>query len=491
MSSTKTLNQRDISTSALQDAPPCTLPSQVTIDEPSNIKKDVTKLTVATTVMASDASEASALFEDLRDNSEVIKASIRKTLTKRAATSVYQLYDEKGVWQKIARHPMFENVTLGVICANAMWMAVDTDWNKYDTLPEAEPIFQIMEHAFCFYFTSELLIRFMSFRNKFDCRKDAWFVFDSCLVMMMVVEDWILLIVAALANTEAKFPLGNASVLRLLRLLRLSRLVRMLRSLPELMVLVTAMVQAIRSVMYVMTLLLLTTYVFAIACTQLSADTDMGKQYFVNVALSMYSLVVYATFLDNLGDFCNTIRAESELVVAVVILFIFVSSMTLMNMLLGVLVEVVGTVSSEEKEDMKKQLVADQIISVADELDENSNGRISCAEFCEILHSTTALRALQKVGVDPEDVVDFVGLIFTNDAGVEIDLSFEAFLEQVFELRAANSATIRDIKFLWSHAMPKVDHWLSEVEHLKEKFARIERKIGSALADVQYLLDTA
>merc|ERR1719316_2601341 len=133
----------------------------------------------------------------------------------------------------------------------------------------------------------------------------------------------------------------------------------MLRSLPELMVLVTAMVQAIRSVMYVMTLLLLTTYVFAIACTQLSVDTDMGKQYFVNVALSMYSLVVYATFLDNLGDFCNTIRAESELVVAVVILFIFVSSMTLMNMLLGVLVEVIGTVTSEEKEDMKKQLVAD------------------------------------------------------------------------------------------------------------------------------------
>merc|ERR1719178_586479 len=113
----------------------------------------------------------------------------------------------------------------------------------------------------------------------------------------MISEDWILLIVAAATNTKAKFPLGDVSILRLLRLLRLARLMRMLRSMPELMVLVKAMITAIESVLYVLGLLVGVLYVAGILCTQLSLETDMGTLYFGNVAHSMYSLLVYATFL--------------------------------------------------------------------------------------------------------------------------------------------------------------------------------------------------
>merc|ERR1719399_1513747 len=93
---------------------------------------------------------------------------------------------------------------------------------------------------------------------------------------------------------------GGTSILRLFRLLRLSRLTRMLRSLPELLILIKGMATAMKSVAYVMALLVLITYVFAIAFTQLAVGTGVGDDLFANIAHSMYSLLIYATLLDDL-----------------------------------------------------------------------------------------------------------------------------------------------------------------------------------------------
>merc|ERR1719236_424897 len=124
---------------------------------------------------------------------------------------------------------------------------------------------------------------------------------------MMVMETWVLLIVMSASGSSGGSPLGgNTSILRLFRLLRLSRLMRMLRSLPELMILIKGMVTAMKSVVYVMCLLVIITYVFAIAFTQLAVGTPtIGEDYFANVAHSMYSLLIYATLLDNLSAFMD------------------------------------------------------------------------------------------------------------------------------------------------------------------------------------------
>merc|ERR1712167_342754 len=90
-----------------------------------------------------------------------------------------------------------------------------------------------------------------------------------------------------------------------------SRLSRMLRSLPELMILIKGMVTAMKSVSYVMGLLILITYVFAIAFTQLAVGTEtLGDDFFANIAHSMYSLLIYATLLDDLSYFTDALRFE-------------------------------------------------------------------------------------------------------------------------------------------------------------------------------------
>ena len=45
-----------------------------------------------------------------------------------------------------------------------------------------------MENLFCVYFCVELGFRFGAFKQKKNCAKDAWFVFDSVLVGLMVPE---------------------------------------------------------------------------------------------------------------------------------------------------------------------------------------------------------------------------------------------------------------------------------------------------------------
>merc|ERR1712139_754129 len=102
------------------------------------------------------------------------------------------MYKDTGVWQYIAKSSLFGNVTLAVIGTNALWLAVDTDMNDSTILLDAHPVFQVVENMFCTYFFFELLVRFMAFKWKRNCLKDPWFVFDSSLVLLMVLETWVM-----------------------------------------------------------------------------------------------------------------------------------------------------------------------------------------------------------------------------------------------------------------------------------------------------------
>eukprot|EP00929_Paragymnodinium_shiwhaense_P120734 TRINITY_DN9276_c0_g2_i1.p1 TRINITY_DN9276_c0_g2~~TRINITY_DN9276_c0_g2_i1.p1 ORF type:complete len:323 (+),score=99.26 TRINITY_DN9276_c0_g2_i1:2-970(+) len=314
---------------------------------------------------------------------------------------------------------------------------------------------------------------------------------------MMVMETWVFVAIAG----DGESPLGDAAILRLFRLLRLSRLLRMMRSLPELMILIKGMVTAMQSVVYVMLLLLVVTYVFAIACTQLSDGTEFKETYFAHVALSMYSLMVYATFLDNLADFCEAIRAESPVVLFVVSVFICLSALTVMNMLIGVLCEVIEAVAETEREEMLVQSIGSTLGRILKEIDENGNGTISFEEFKKILQIPDALRALQDVGVDPVGAVDFAEMFFVEN-GKFIELSFGRFMELMLDLRSTNVATVKDIMNLWKQAEWKIQECDRETKRNKEKLedlafelaelkrsvARIEGQLAAVVAEVQTLV---
>mmetsp|Transcript_39677 Transcript_39677/g.71399 ORF Transcript_39677/g.71399 Transcript_39677/m.71399 type:complete len:534 (+) Transcript_39677:98-1699(+) len=375
------------------------------------------------------------------------KSRVQEALAKKTY-NVFDAYFEEGITQKIAKSALFENVTLSVIMLNGLWLAYDTDVNEASTLLDAEIQFQIAENIFCVYFVFEWTVRFAAFRNKCDGLQDGWFCFDSLLVALMVFDAWIVTIYQAVSGGSFG-DTGFLSILRLFRLLRLLRMARMLRSMPELMILVNGMLAAMRSVFFVMCLLILIMYVFAIIFTQLAKGTTMGSFYFPNIQHSMYSLLIYGTFLDDLARFCDEIGRESYPCLGLVFLFILLASCTVLNMLIGVLCEVVSAVADNEKEEMNLAFVSDKLHSLLYNLDEDRDGHISKAEFMKILSFPEAVRALEEVEIDPIAVVDFADFIFGMGTGSNI--SFEEFMEVLLNLRSCNTATIRDIVDLKKH----------------------------------------
>eukprot|EP00440_Ansanella_granifera_P069689 gb/GFBE01075610.1/.p1 GENE.gb/GFBE01075610.1/~~gb/GFBE01075610.1/.p1 ORF type:complete len:589 (+),score=133.58 gb/GFBE01075610.1/:1-1767(+) len=425
---------------------------------------------------------------------EDIKTKVREAIVKKKVEySVHVFYYETGCFQWIAKHQLFENVTLFVIALNAIYIAVDTDWNKERPLEamasrdlESSPLpWRVMEYAFCAYFTMELTIRFAAFAKKCNCCRDGWFVFDTLLVLLMVLETWILPGVRA-ATGWSLDAMGNTGVLRLFRLLRLSRLLRMLKSLPELMILIRGMVAAVSSVFYVMCLLVAITYVFAIMMTQLAVDTQVGDMYFASVPLAMYSLFIHVTFMDDLAQFTNDLKDEMWPLLALSLVFVVIGSLTLMNMLVGVLCEVVSAVAVTEREELHANIVMDKMQHILHSLDENSDKRISYAEFSMMIEKPEALRCLQDVGVNPLHVIDFADLFFF-EGGQPIELTFEEFMDVVLDLRESNQATVKDLRWLWCQIKNSTNTTLTRVE---QKVDSLSQRLETTASDLSRKIDS-
>mmetsp|Transcript_95664 Transcript_95664/g.275649 ORF Transcript_95664/g.275649 Transcript_95664/m.275649 type:complete len:693 (+) Transcript_95664:105-2183(+) len=389
-------------------------------------------------------------------DANAMKERIRNAVL-REEYDVAQFYHKEGIWQAIARHGHFEKLTLFVIAMNALWIWVDTDLNSAEVLINAEPVFQIAEHCFCVYFSFEWTVRFKSFRVKRHGLRDGWFVFDSCLVFMMVAETWVMTSIMLMSGGGGGGGLGNASILRMARLLRLSRMARMarlFRAMPELLILIKGMVAATRSVLFTLCLLAIILYVFGIAFRQLVGETVRnadGELYFGSVFTAMHTLLLDGTLMDGTGSVVKALARESFAYVAMFYLFILLAALTVMNMLIGVLCEVVTAVASTEKEQITVNYVKTQLQKAFHEggLDKDKDGKISKEEFSRILEFPEAFRALEECGVDVMNLVDNIDFIFVDDSDddqiKERQLSFSDFMELVLSLRGCNTATVKDI----------------------------------------------
>jgi len=376
------------------------------------------------------------VFADPEEVKNMVRQAVRKD-----DYNVADFYCHRSCWAKLAMNQYFDYLTLSVIGFNALWMSIDTDYNHETVLNNAHVVFQIAEHSVCAYFTFEICVRYLAFQNKRHCLYDLWFIFDFVLVFMTIAETWIMSIIIACTSATNDGKLKNASLLRLLRLLRLARmarLIRLLRAVPELMILVKGMAMASRSVLLTLFLLGLIIYVFAITFTQL---TDGQIHYFVDVPNSMNTLLLHGCFLEDLPDVVNESGAVNPFFGVLLVCFVLLASMTVMNMLVGVLVEVVSVVAAVEKETLQVNFVRSKLQSTLQDLDTNGDHLISRNEFESIIVQPQAARALQEVGCDVVGLIDFTDFIFEQNDNI----TFNEFMDTVLELRGTNGATVKDI----------------------------------------------
>jgi voltage-gated sodium channel len=399
---------------------------------------------------------------------EAMLNQVRSELTK-PAYDVSQFYWDTGYAQRIAVDYYFEMTTLTIITINAIWLAIDADFNKN---PDATPLtFLVVDNFFCAYFTIEWIVRFGAFQYKVNCCRDPWFVFDSILCLLMVLETWVLPICMILvAESGSNFDASGFRLLRLLRLTRTARMAKVLRAMPELLIMIKGMIAAARSVFFTLVLLMIIIYIYAIAYRQITSGLEWksGQTYFRTVPDSMLSLLLHGTFPD-FAAMCYELAADHWGLLVLQLTFVLLSSVTVLNMLVGVLCEVVSTVAIVEREGLAAQHVKAHFMAALRVSDVNGDERVGKEEFQNLLANPDTVNIMSMVGVDVLGLLELSDFFFKD----EKTISFDDFFTTVLQLRGTNTATVKDIvdtrKFIMQELADFEERVCSSIDGIDKK----------------------
>merc|ERR1719355_428916 len=134
------------------------------------------------------------------------------------------------------------------------------------------------------------------------------------------------------------------------------------------------------------------------------------------MGMSMLTLFVNGTLLDDLTSALGEIAEFGGHAYAwVFIVYILLAAFTVLNMLIGVLCEVVTKTAAEEQEAMMIREVQFQLKSVFDEIDVDGSGVISSEEFGHMSKNETALAALTGLGIEPKHLIALGDTLFEDD----------------------------------------------------------------------------
>jgi len=410
-------------------------------------------------------------------DADAMKEKARRALMQ-PQYDVFDYYHEEGFFQYIAKSAWFDNITIFLVCVNAIWIAIEIDNNDAAVLLDADLIFVVVEQAFCTYFFFEVLIRFFAFASKRYAIKDFWFVFDFVLVSNMVIETWLIPVIMLSLNVRSSDFNIDLSVLRMVRmvkLLRLSRIARILRAIPELVIIVKAIGFAARSVLIFFLLWLVIIYLFAVVMTQLTGsdpDSEVSRIYFPDVLTAMSTLLLDGI----LADWAPLIHAMgiNPLWWIILLIFVLLASVTIMYMLVGVLVEVVGVIAAAEKEGMTVFYVATKLREKMQLMGHNTEAPITKSQLQGILIEPDVCQMLTAVNVDVVVLMDSLEMIYEDLGKQGGSMTFEKMVDLVLNGRGANVATVRDTKELLRILKSIVKTSCAEIEKkLSDEFSHV------------------
>jgi len=381
-------------------------------------------------------------------------------------------YSANGLFANLARSTPFESLTLLIIVVNAIWVAVDLDYNTSSRLFEALWIFPLMESLFCAFFCCELFIRLMAYRRISFAMHDLWFLFDFFLVVLMIFETWLLQIYLQLGGRGDDGMLGRATVLRLLRL---TRMARAMQAVPELKTIVRGMLAGVRSVGIIFILLSGITYVFAIILRQLTRDTEVGAVRFSSVPKACYSLLIEGLMPDN-SVMMEELSHETWFLGVVFFFFILLAAWTIMNMLIGIICDVVRSVAESEEDRRELQGMTTKLERMLRSID-SFDGTISKRDFGKFMSAQETMKALSVAGVDVLALIDEVEGMFSEVPALR--LSVEELAEIVGQFRSNHAATTRSIAGLRTILRSQADKSLEAMEEIRDLVKALRPNDGS------------
>lgn len=331
----------------------------------------------------------------------------------------------------IVKSGAFAFVQMSAIILNTICIGLDVDHNGPQATETTQMVFKVVDHVFCAFFTVEIILRFGAMHREQSVRKAArrilnkhrMFIFDSSLVFFMVVETWVLPLWSHLEGKETdEHGLGMVASLRLLRLLRLSRIGRIARLLnffPEIFMVAKSIIASTRAVLCTFAVILLILYIFAIVFKAQAEGSEAIEKFYPSVLHAMYTLLIYGAFMDNVGDMCDTLLNEDPGLAVLFFCFLFLSNLTMLNMLIGAICDVANDVSTKERQLAAAANLKEDLMEFFECFDIDVHKGISRRELDLLLGNPDVVQMLERHDVDVTILMSLKDAVFQDSIMID------------------------------------------------------------------------
>jgi voltage-gated sodium channel len=227
--------------------------------------------------------------------------------------------------QRLKDNRWFEFFVISVILLSALEIGLKT----YDLSETTLFIMSYLDVSITLFFLVEILIRFFAEPNKRQFFKNGWNVFDSLVVAISLI------------------PVDEASMALLVRLVRVFRVLRLISVVSELRMLINSLLQALPQLGYVMLLMFIIFYIYAAVGSYVFEA--INPVLWGDVAVAMLTLFRVMTFEDWTDVMYETMEVY-PLSWVYYLTFIFLSAFAFLNMVIGIVVNVIEDEHRKERE---------------------------------------------------------------------------------------------------------------------------------------------
>ncbi|GFD88549.1 hypothetical protein KUL152_07750 [Tenacibaculum sp. KUL152] len=247
-----------------------------------------------------------------------------------------QASELQNKFERIRANKWFEAFVISVIVISALLVGAKT----YELPAGFSSITLFLDWFISAFFLTEITIRFLAEKRKRYFFRSFWNWFDTLIVIISLI------------------PADDTELALIARLVRVFRVLRMISIIPELRILLVSLVKALPQLGYVMLLMFIIFYIYAAVGSTLFEN--INPVLWGDITISMLTLFRIMTFEDWTDVMYETQEVYS-LSWIFYLTFIFFTAFAFLNMVIGIVVNVMERENEKARAEKQAELLAEQV----------------------------------------------------------------------------------------------------------------------------------
>ncbi|CAA0359550.1 Kef-type K+ transport system NAD-binding protein [Alteromonas alvinellae] len=247
-----------------------------------------------------------------------------------------QASELQNKFERIRANKWFEAFVISVIVISALLVGAKT----YELPAGMSSVTLFLDWFISAFFLTEITIRFLAEKKKRYFFKSFWNWFDTLIVIISLI------------------PADDTELALIARLVRVFRVLRMISIIPELRILLVSLVKALPQLGYVMLLMFIIFYIYAAVGSTLFET--INPVLWGDITISMLTLFRIMTFEDWTDVMYETQEVYS-LSWIFYLTFIFFTAFAFLNMVIGIVVNVMERENEKARAEKEAALLEEQI----------------------------------------------------------------------------------------------------------------------------------